>query len=220
MRVWIEAFAGLIFPAARPPRPWPRLERPFCERCAEPYPRPVHEAFVCANCGSRQWSLQRLRAAYLEKGSVRETILGFKYRRQFHLRPWLGRWLEDGFRQHYAGERWDALVPVPLHPERRRQRGFNQSAEIASWLGKRAGIPVVEALRRVRATSPQARLSRAERLRNLRGSLALAGGFDPRGKRLVICDDVFTTGATADACARILRRAGAEEVVALTVARR
>jgi len=128
--------------------------------------------------------------------------------------------LEDGYRQHYAGEAWDALVPVPLHPERRKKRGFNQSAEIASWAGKRVGVPVVEALRRVKATVPQARLTRAERLRNLRGSLELAGGFDPQGRRLVICDDVFTTGATADACARILRRAGAAEVVALTVARR
>ena len=151
---------------------------------------------------------------------MREAILGFKYRRQFHLRPWLGRWLEDGFREHYSGERWEALVPVPLHPDRRRKRGFNQSAEIARWLGKRVEIPMVEALRRVKATLPQARLSRAERLRNLRGSLALAEGFDPRGRRLLICDDVFTTGATADACARILRRAGAEEVAALTVARR
>jgi ComF family protein len=156
----------------------------------------------------------------LERGSIREAILGFKYRRQFHLRPWLGRWLEDGYRQHYRGEAWDALVPVPLHPERRKQRGFNQSAEIAGWAGKRLGVPVVEALRRVKATVPQARLSRAERLRNLRGSLELAEGFDPEGKRLVICDDVFTTGATADACARILRRNGATEVVALTVARR
>ena len=220
MRVWIEAAVGLIFPVGRPPRPWPRLERPFCERCAEPYPRPVEVSFVCANCGERDWSLSRLRAAYREQGSVREAILGFKYRRQFHLRPWLGRWLEDGFREYYAGESWDALVPVPLHPDRRRRRGFNQSAEIARWLGQRAGLPVVEALRRVKATVPQARLSRAERLRNLRGSLVLAGGFDPRGCRLLICDDVFTTGATADACARILRRSGAEEVAALTVARR
>ena len=220
MRVWIEAVLGLVFPAARPPRPWPRLERPFCERCAEPYPRAVAESFVCANCGQREWSLRRLRAAYLERGTVREAILGFKYRRQFHLRPWLGRWMEDGFRQHYAGERWDALVPVPLHPARRRKRGFNQSAEIAGWLGPRVGLPVVEALQRVKPTAPQARLTRVERLRNLRGSLALAGRFDPRGRRLVICDDVFTTGATADACARILLRAGADEVVALTVARR
>ena len=220
MRVWIEAVLGLVFPAARPPRPWPRLERPFCERCAEPYPRPVAESFVCANCGQREWSLRRLRAAYLERGTVREAILGFKYRRQFHLRPWLGRWMEDGFRQHYAGERWDALVPVPLHPARRRKRGFNQSAEIAGWLGPRVGLPVVEALQRVKPTAPQARLTRVERLRNLRGTLALAGRFDPRGRRLVICDDVFTTGATADACARILLRAGADEVVALTVARR
>ncbi|NDC00827.1 MAG: ComF family protein, partial [Verrucomicrobia bacterium] len=152
----------------------------------------------------------RLRAAYREQGSVREAILGFKYGRKFHLRPWLGRWLADGFREHYAAEQWDALVPVPLHPDRRRKRGFNQSAEIAGWLGKRVGIPVVEGLRRVKATIPQARLR----------SLVLAPGFDPRGKRLVICDDVFTTGATADACAKVLLRAGAGEVVALAVARR
>jgi len=220
VRVWIEAVAGLVYPAARPPRPWPRLPRPFCERCAEPFPRPLAESFVCANCGERKWALSRLRAAYLERGTVRDAILAFKYRRQFHLRPWLGRWLEDGFQEHYATEKWDALVPVPLHPDRKRKRGFNQSSEIAGWMGKRVGLPVVDALRRVKVTVPQARLSRAERLCNLRGSLALVGGFDPRGKRLVICDDVFTTGATADACARILIREGAKEVVALTVARR
>ena len=220
MHVWIEAIFGILFPVARPPRPWARLERPFCERCAEPFARPVAASFECANCAKRNWSLGRLRAAYREQGSVREAILGFKYGRKFHLRPWLGRWLADGFREHYAAEQWDALVPVPLHPERRRKRGFNQSAEIAGWLGKRAGIPLVEGLRRVRVTAPQARLTRAERLRNLRGSLVLAPGFDPRGKRLVICDDVFTTGATADACAKVLLRAGAGEVVALAVARR
>ena len=80
-------------------------------------------------------------------------------------------------------------------------------------------IPLREGLIRQKATTPQARLRRSERLRNLRGALALAPGFDPRGLRLLICDDIFTTGATADACARVLRQAGAAEVAALTVAR-
>ncbi|MDA0324814.1 MAG: phosphoribosyltransferase family protein, partial [Verrucomicrobia bacterium] len=114
---------------------------------------------------------------------------------------------------------WDALVPVPLFRARRKERGFNQSAEIAEWLGQEVGIRVEEGLARVRETPPQARLRRSERLRNLRGALALAPGFDPKGRRLLICDDVFTTGATADACARILKQNGAVEVAALTVAR-
>ena len=127
--------------------------------------------------------------------------------------------MRDGFRRYYAEESWDALIPVPIHPERRQERGFNQSSEIASWLGAKVGVKVEEGLVRVKATPPQARLRRTERLRNLRGALALAPGFDPRGRRLLLCDDVFTTGATADACARVLKQAGAEEVAALTVAR-
>jgi ComF family protein len=150
---------------------------------------------------------------------VREVILRFKYQREYSLRPWLGRWMRDGFRQYYSQEKWDALVPVPLHGARRRERGFNQSAEIAGWLGAKVGIGVEEGLVRIKPTPPQARLRRVERLRNLRGALALAPGFDPRGRRLLLCDDVFTTGATADACARVLKQAGAEEVAALTVAR-
>jgi len=127
--------------------------------------------------------------------------------------------MRDGYRQYYEKERWDALVPIPLHPARRKERGFNQSAEIARWLGARVGLKVEEGLIRVKPTPPQARLRRTERLRNLRGALALAPEFDPRGRRLLLCDDVFTTGATADACARVLKKAGADEVAALTVAR-
>ena len=196
-----------------------QLKEPFCSRCAEPYARHAPGEFLCSNCAGRRWALARVRAAYRAVGTVREVVLRFKYQREYFLRPWLGRWMRDGFRRYYAEERWDALIPVPIHPERRQERGFNQSSEIASWLGAKVGVKVEEGLVRVKATPPQARLRRAERLRNLRGALALAPGFDPRGRRLLLCDDVFTTGATADACARVLKQAGAEEVAALTVAR-
>ena len=219
MRVWLEAFRGLIFPVGRPPRPWVQLKEPFCSRCAEPYARHAPGEFFCSNCAGRRWALARVRAAYLAMGTVREVVLRFKYQREYSLRPWLGRWMRDGFRRYYAEEGWDALIPVPIHPERRKERGFNQSSEIAFWLGAKVGVKVEEGLVRVKASTPQARLRRAERLRNLRGALALAPGFDPRGRRLLLCDDVFTTGATADACARVLKQAGAEEVAALTVAR-
>ena len=219
MRLWVETIRGFIFPVGRPARPWVRLEEPFCSRCAEPYARHAPGEFLCSNCAGRRWSLGRVRAAYRAVGTVREVILRFKYQREYSLRPWLGRWMRDGFRQYYSQEKWDALVPVPLHGARRRERGFNQSAEIAAWLGAKVGIGVEEGLVRIKPTPPQARLRRVERLRNLRGALALAPGFDPRGRRLLLCDDVFTTGATADACARVLKQAGAEEVAALTVAR-
>ena len=219
MRLWVETIRGFIFPVGRPARPWVRLEEPFCSRCAEPYARHAPGEFLCSNCAGRRWSLGRVRAAYRAVGTVREVILRFKYQREYSLRPWLGRWMRDGFRQYYSQEKWDALVPVPLHGARSRERGFNQSAEIAGWLGAKVGIGVEEGLVRIKPTPPQARLRRVERLRNLRGALALAPGFDPRGRRLLLCDDVFTTGATADACARVLKQAGAEEVAALTVAR-
>jgi len=219
VHLWVETIRGFIFPVGRPARPWVRLEEPFCSRCAEPYARHAPGEFLCSNCAGRRWSLGRVRAAYRAVGTVREVILRFKYQREYSLRPWLGRWMRDGFRQYYSQEKWDALVPVPLHGARRRERGFNQSAEIAGWLGAKVGIGVEEGLVRIKPTRPQARLRRVERLRNLRGALALAPGFDPRGRRLLLCDDVFTTGATADACARVLKQAGAEEVAALTVAR-
>jgi ComF family protein len=219
VRLWVETIRGFIFPVGRPARPWVRLEEPFCSRCAEPYARHAPGEFLCSNCAVRRWSLGKVRAAYRAVGTVREVILRFKYQREYSLRPWLGRWMRDGFRQYYSQEKWDALVPVPLHGARRRERGFNQSAEIAGWLGAKVGIGVEEGLVRIKPTPPQARLRRVERLRNLRGALALAPGFDPRGRRLLLCDDVFTTGATADACARVLKQAGAEEVAALTVAR-
>ena len=107
MRLWVEAVRGLIFPVGRPPRPWVRLVAPFCARCAEPYARHSPGNFLCRNCAGRRWALERVRAAYRAVGTVREVILRFKYEREYSLRPWLGRWMRDGFRQYYAEERWE-----------------------------------------------------------------------------------------------------------------
>jgi ComF family protein len=113
----------------------------------------------------------------------------------------------------------DAVVPVPLHPSRRRQRGFNQAADLARGLG----LPVIHALRRVRATRPQADLSADDRLTNVDAAFAAAQFPEPpqrwRDATLVLVDDVATTGATLDACAGVLLGAGAKEVRALTAAR-
>ena len=116
----------------------------------------------------------------------------------------------------------DCAVAVPLHPRRQRRRGFNQAAELAV----RLGLPVVGALRRIRATPPQTELPASRRRVNVRGAFAPArrfgvrsGGAAVEGACVLLVDDVTTTGATLDACARVLRRAGAREVRALTLAR-
>jgi ComF family protein len=109
----------------------------------------------------------------------------------------------------------DAAVPVPLHRRRLRTRGFNQAAELARHLR----LPLCHALRRVRATPSQTDLPAAERHANVRNAFALARRVDVRGKCLVLVDDVSTTGATLEACARVLRDAGAREVRAVIAAR-
>ena len=106
-------------------------------------------------------------------------------------------------------------VPVPLHWRRARARGFNQAAELAAALG----VPVVRALERTRATSSQTGLPAGRRHANVRGAFALRRGIDVRGLSVVLVDDVATTGATLEACARVLLAAGAREVMAITAAR-
>lgn len=118
-------------------------------------------------------------------------------------------------------ERFDALTPVPLHWRRQWQRGFNQSEALAGALSRRTGIPTIRALRRVRPTAAQAGLSNAGRRRNV--AAAFASRERSRellaGKRILLIDDVMTTGSTAAACALALKRAGAARVALLTVAR-
>jgi ComF family protein len=117
-------------------------------------------------------------------------------------------------------ERFDAIVPVPLHWTRRWRRGFNQSSLLAANLARRTGLPVVAALSRTRATAAQAGLSHNARRRNVGGSFQCRRASQTlRGKRVLLIDDVMTTGATGSACAQMLKRAGASRVALLTVAR-
>lgn len=149
---------------------------------------------------------------------LRELIHLLKYGKVKTLADPLGKLLSSALPRD---ERFDALTPVPLHWRRQWQRGFNQSEVLASALSLRTGIPMIPALRRVRSTAAQAGLSNAGRRRNV--AAAFAGRASARamlaGKRILLIDDVMTTGSTATACALALKRAGAARVALLTVAR-
>ena len=159
-------------------------------------------------------------------GQTLEIVHRLKYRREIHLAGELGRLLVEAFedpRLHPAKAGGWPLVPVPLHRRRLRWRHFNQSAEIARVASGLLGLPLVQALKRVRVTETQTALGRKRRLKNLRGVFALTR----RGRRwlehppggVVLVDDVLTTGATAHECARTLRKAGVPRVVVVTVMR-
>lgn len=197
-----------------------RIVPPFCEKCSEPFTGAMNGAFNCANCAHRDIHFDAAIAAYRSRGIVRRIILDFKYGKQIHLRHLVGQWLCAAFRDpRLCGRTFDVAVPVPLHPARERDRGFNQAALLAELLSRDMSIKVRPALERLRYTTTQTAFDRAERMENLRNAFRLRKNADVRGLRVLLVDDVLTTGSTLSECARILKAAGASSVYAVTAAR-
>jgi competence protein ComFC len=205
-----------------------RVEAPFCENCGEPFEGAISGAFTCANCAGRRFAFDFAISRFRSEGPVRELIHDFKYGHDLSLRSVLSgllqEVLEDSRLQVERLGEW-VLVPVPLHRSRMRQRGFNQSAEICRALSRETGIPTLDALSRNRQTDAQASLHRGDRLENLRNAFTLrkswfGAAFDLKKRKVLLVDDVLTTGATSHECAKVLKRdGGAEKVVVITVAR-
>lgn len=187
---------------------------PICDQCGDPLARA--EA-PCASCSGTSAAVTRARAIGEYEGTLREIIHALKYSGRHSLaRPLAKRMRERG---RDLLEDVDCVVPVPLHWRRKYQRGFNQAREIARYLGP----PVVEALVRRRATRAQVELAADRRRANVAGAFAVRRGWFRapmiRGKKLLLIDDVSTTGATLESCACVLKECGASEVFALTAAR-
>jgi len=197
-----------------------RIVPPFCETCSEPFEGSINTAFSCANCAHRTIHFDAAVAAYRGRTIVRDVIHEFKYNRQIHLRHLVARWLraaldDERLRDH----RFDVIVPVPLHPARQRERGFNQASLLAELLSAHTSIPSRPLLKRIRYTTTQTALDRSERMENLHNAFRLRKNADVRGLRVLLIDDVLTTGSTLSECARVLKRAGAKSVHAATAAR-
>jgi ComF family protein len=222
VRDWGECGLNLAFPWPESAEKAPeRIEPPYCRQCGYPYPAlEGHSAeFTCNNCVNRTWYFEWGRSGYRTTGQVREAVIGFKYDDQYYQEGRLVDWLTETFDQHAQRGNWDALVPVPLYHRRHRQRGFNQALELARGLSSRRDLPVVNCLYRYRETVSQTKLERSARWENMSGAFQMKRGFDVRGRNLLIIDDVFTTGATVNACAKALGQAGAARLAVLTIAR-
>ncbi len=194
-----------------PRLPW--LRGPTCSRCGTPLER----AGLCPRCREAPLRLIRIHSLLLFEGPLRTAIHRFKYQHGWPLARPLGELMANYWRTHPLPA--DVLVPVPLHPTRFLRRGYNQSALLAGELGKRVGLPLDEsALQRVRATASQMRLKAEARRRNVAGAFRCPDGR-MEGRRVVLIDDVCTTGATLEACADALYAGGASEVRAMTLAR-
>jgi ComF family protein len=192
---------------------------PRCETCSQPF-EGLTEAFTCPNCRGAAFHFVCAVSVVRSRAVIRELIHRVKYGREIWLSRVLARILTNGLDDpRLADCAFDAIVPVPLHPKRLREREFNQAAVLAHHLSRATGLPVLNALSRNRYTGTQTALDRKGRRQNLRNAFAPLKNVNVTDKNLLLVDDVLTTGSTLDACAIVLLEQGAESVRALTVAR-
>ncbi|MFZ2447871.1 MAG: ComF family protein [Syntrophobacteraceae bacterium] len=198
----------------------PRIASPICPRCGRPFlDAPDSPDHLCGECLKSAFHFDSARSAVLHAGIVRDRIHQFK----FHGRLEWVRPLAELLEITHSGREiapLDMVLPVPLHINRIKERGFNQSGLLARELARKLGLPVFyDLLIRQKWTEPQTRLNRRERLKNVKGAFAAPDAEKIRDRRILLIDDVFTTGETLSECARTLKKKGASEVHALTVTR-
>jgi ComF family protein len=196
------------------------IEPPYCARLGIPFTYDPGPGLLSMEAIANPPAYDRARAAVRYDDVARELVHRFKYGDRLDLAPMMGGWMARAGRELTAQA--DALVPVPLHWRRLWARRFNQSAALAHAVSDIAGVPVLlETLKRVRATPQQVGLDKGERATNVQGAFRVAPERKPdvKGRRLILVDDVLTSGATVDTCARALLRAGAAHVDVLVFAR-
>jgi ComF family protein len=238
VKAWLNTGLGLLYPEVcqlcRKARATPAenfvcagcrarvrfIEPPFCARCGRPFQGAMTSEFECVACRETRPHFCRARSAVVAGEEVLEAIHRYKYQRALWFEPFLAGLLISRAEQELRRENWDWIVPVPLHPAKQREREFNQAERLAERLGAATHIPVNNSLvRRVRPTRTQTLLNREERLANMRRAFRPRSRARLNGERVVLVDDVLTTGATTSACAGALRAGGAGDVCVWTVAR-
>ncbi len=193
---------------------------PYCDRCGLPFDGDISQSFRCENCAGEDFGFGFARSAVTANAMMLDIIHRYKYNHALWFEPFLADLLARQAKPSLAGAPWDLIVPVPLHPLKMRQRQFNQAERLARCLGRTLELPVnARVVQRVQFTETQTRLSRPQRAANVSGAFEPRRGKELDGERVILVDDVMTTGATTSACAHALRKAGASDVCVWTVAR-
>lgn len=191
-------------------------EPPCCLRCSEPLRPPRSH---CQACSKRLHAARVIRSAFLYRGAAVSVVHAFKYRGRRSAARMAGSWMAAHLARFPELLGAQALVPVPLHPRRRRERGYNQALLLAESLSAAAGIPVADILARRKDTRPLWTLDKPRRQEVLSGAFWLPAPEKARGRRFLLIDDVCTSGASLEACAKALRDAGAAEALGYVFAR-
>ena len=197
----------------------PPIVSPLCTVCGIPFTGAGHD-HVCGSCSISSFRFDAARAAFAYEGASRDLIHSFKYRNKTHLRRPLALLTIERLAEFIDLRQPDLIMPVPLHRKKLSSRGFNQAVLIGEIFSQRLRIPLDRRnLSRVRWTEPQVNLAADERRTNVKGAFAIKEPGLVNGRRVLLVDDVLTTGSTADECARVLKSAGAAAVTVVTVAR-
>jgi len=197
----------------------PLVKSPLCPVCGIPFIG-VGDDHACGQCQTHPPQFESARAHLLYEDSARELINHFKYNHKTHLRRPLALLALEGLTEFITGQTPDLIIPVPLHRSRLRNRGFNQAVLLGDLFSSRLSAPMlVDGLTRTRQTEPQIELSAEDRRNNVKGAFAANRADMIYGKRILLLDDVMTTGSTVNECAKVLKKAGATLVVVATIAR-
>ena len=200
-----------------------KIVPPLCECCGRPFASVVTSQAIkplCRLCRSKLFAFEPARSFAIYNDTLFEAILLMKYEEVTRLGHWFAERIAECVAQEMDEWSADAVVPVPLDADRKRERGYNQAELIARPLAKRLGMRVeARLLERIKPRPPQLLLSRSERWKSTHGAYATPNGVRVDNLRILLVDDVMTTGATLDACARALKKAGAAKMLGLTVAR-
>ena len=196
------------------------VKPPICDKCGEPFPGEIRTPFTCKNCVQQVHDYDLARSSTLSVSLMRDVLHQYKFMSATWFEPFLMRvFLQSAIPSLRDGE-WDGVVPTPLHPVKFRERGFNQSDRLALDLARQLQVPLMNnVLSRVKPTKPQSALPRTRRLTNVRDAFQANTGVCLHGKKLILVDDVMTTGATTNACAKALKEVGALKVAVWTLAR-
>ncbi len=196
------------------------IKDPFCSVCGDAIEGAVSHSFKCSWCRRTDPAFNLARSAVRFRGNMKTILHAFKYENGCHLETDLAGLLAGCVMGHYGDICFDGISFVPLYPRKKRERSYNQSQLLARGLGRRIKLPVFDrSLTRVRSTKTQTRLNAEERKENVRGAFVASMPEWTSGRRILLVDDVMTTGATVNECARVLMNSEALSVHVVTVAR-